>query len=865
MGPKYHGAKSTTRPGAKRSARPHRTVSPEKKKPEQQRQMEVVRETPEPPKPRVEEDDDDDYGDDFDDYDEEEVVVMAQAPAMPKVEPVISGTAKKALPPKKIDAIDEIQDAVKSENAATKLKQAALLENKENVVVAESKDPPPETEEQPERKKRTAKAQRQAKFARPGTTRLRFSPAVEDPRVARVKAVRKQITLRCDRYIAFDQPPLTEHQKYRLGLMKKEPKVREIGLGTRDEFVDAGAATEPFDTRDVEMQFALGDDDTDLENLMKKLRQKKDETKEVFDDVDDQPAVGLRRLPAFVRNVAPLIEGLLEAWHSKNADVSDNKALFAGDETANEEWTELGLPEDAASDKTRLVGSLTFSLVRPSLLLAVDTEATYDPRRPGATVWDAVLRRPVASLYGEGAITAACFADTNGYVVAGGTDAGTILVWDLREASPIAASCSTGLYTKGGHVSRVVSIKPNGGGEVGGALQLTSIDDRGLVCVWTVLCGQREEAVDDVEKYINDWFSPLTQEDDSLADGSFIADVGSALKLAKTHSVFVWNSIPRAAMRQESRRQKHLLEDEINEEKDDSDSESIKGAEIQQQFDAVSKYSTLHKGKYIKVGLPWLQTETTPETDAAQLALPRAGTRYDEIIATVGVGPGVRGAAALSDPNEFLVLLEDSGVVARGSLFGKAVPPQMFYPDTTNSIVKTKADIFGSSAVATSVDASPFVPLFLVGLDDGRVFVYSLEKESPLPLVALPCGAPLTMKTALRGIPAVAVKWSRHRPALFFVLHASADLVTYDLLRNASSPVHVCNLKDETSISQEVIPTTGLSPAAPPALALSSAKVHATLAAQIHGRIFVRPLSDMATTKLPKERSRLRETLDGLV
>ena len=99
----------------------------------------------------------------------------------------------------------------------------------------------------------------------------------------------------------------------------------------------------------VEMQFADGNDDTEFENLLVKIASVKDPSESrLFPVTLEVPGgaqksyVNTRRVPAFIRNVTPVIEALLEQF-ALQTDVfvpgtNDGAFLFSGT------WTQIGGP-----------------------------------------------------------------------------------------------------------------------------------------------------------------------------------------------------------------------------------------------------------------------------------------------------------------------------------------------------------------------------------------------------------------------------------------------------------------------------------------------------------------------------------------
>lgn len=222
----------------------------------------------------------DDYGDDeFEDYDDDfedaEELLMTQAPAMPKAsrenpQVVASIPAKKVANAslEELGDLDAIQDAVNGENASMKQRAQALKES--SALTAEKK--PSDNKSGGGGSKKSSKSakqsagKRESKAAKYSSAAPNFNALASiDPRVRRARLVRDKVSLASERYAAFDQPPLTDHQIYRLRLRSAnvhpqkggdiysqnatpleeiQAPQREVASATADENVDEGQQTE---------------------------------------------------------------------------------------------------------------------------------------------------------------------------------------------------------------------------------------------------------------------------------------------------------------------------------------------------------------------------------------------------------------------------------------------------------------------------------------------------------------------------------------------------------------------------------------------------------------------------------------------
>ncbi|KAJ1458624.1 hypothetical protein M885DRAFT_513140 [Pelagophyceae sp. CCMP2097] len=854
----------------------------------------------------------DDYGDDgFEDYEdddfEEPETMMQQAPAMPKASRA-NPTLVASIPARKsatvaLTDLGAIQDAVKQENAGT-AQRARALQQAAATHTAEAKTAAPAARSA---KGAGAGAKQAAKPAKYGGGGASFGSLQNlDPRVRRARLVRESVRLGGERFAAFDQPPLTQHQIYRLRLRSAAAPCREVAAATADDAVDAGVQCEPVESADKEMQFALGDDDTDFENMIRGLKEAAvrrrpakseakgdDEGKGGEGKGDDGPAlpaaaavdgeslVSTMRLPEFVRNVAPVVDLLLD-----EADAARDAALHKGDGTggavfAPGDWTRLG----GAKDDAAPVGRVVFSRVRATVLLALHTDEDRAPERgEGKTaeerpaskadfenrvrvsVWETTAAAgPTALLRGAGVPTCACFAPCNGFVVAAGTAAGALLLWDLRERAAADdggalqlgeevgkhdAAFSTapvGSAASGtAHASRVCALAPLG--DATGAVtqrgratfQLASLDDRGLIAIWLVI--EAPAARPDLAKAAAALSGGAQHGALSASDETYLGlRAGGRLRLQCSRTVAVWASVPASVT-------------------------AARGGAHANRGDALGRMLLREAG----------------DDGAASL---------DSLIAAVGVGPGVTPAFAASpaDANEFLVALSD-GHVVRCSRLGAAKEPRVFYSSEAAmrlaisgaavpkaapraTVAETKGDDApppppvapSSGAQATSVAFSPFAPdVFLVGQRDGGLRLHRLAHA--MPLVVWPCCAAAAPAASKKGFgsflstPVADVRWSPDRPALFFVLYETGDLFTFDLLRDDCRPSHACPLAQELGAAGGA--------RRPPTLDVSCARGAAhrkSVGVTVGGRVFFRTLADAATVPQPDELSRFSRILDNAI
>lgn len=153
----------------------------------------------------------------------------------------------------------------------------------------------------------------------------------------------------------------------------------------------------------------------------------------------------------------------------------------------------------------------------------------------------ALLRNSGASL------TCTCFLSTNSVVVAAGSSAGAIVLWDLRNCNILRADAHHAAYTTDSlHISSVVELCPinDRTAEQRGStfFQLASIDDRGLVAVWLVVDSQNNyhpSLAQATASQMATSYGGTTEIDNNLAPRA-----GSSLSLDCSCSFWVTSTIP---------------------------------------------------------------------------------------------------------------------------------------------------------------------------------------------------------------------------------------------------------------------------------------------------------------------------------
>lgn len=176
--------------------------------------------------------DEDDYGDDFEDYDDGdfEVELQAVAPSKQQVSTLSGASKKKSNHGQVFQDLEAIQDAMRNENSCMANRAAKIAATATaNDTMAAVKAPNTGHASKGTKSTRGYKSAvaKQAKYAAAGPAIPLGSLSSTNHAVRRAQMLRTKLTLVSERYAAFDQPSLTEHQLYRLMLRSGAPRASE--------------------------------------------------------------------------------------------------------------------------------------------------------------------------------------------------------------------------------------------------------------------------------------------------------------------------------------------------------------------------------------------------------------------------------------------------------------------------------------------------------------------------------------------------------------------------------------------------------------------------------------------------------------
>lgn len=434
-------------------------------------------------------DDDDGYGDDFEDYEEDDTFeAHMQAPAAKKQEHVVRSVMTRGANNAASLAfdLDALQESVKEENARS-AKRVEQLRQKTPPppALAEAKSDP--NDALPSQKKKASSKKLGLK------PRRHF--ALVDPRLNRAKKVRDLLSLKSERFVAFESLPLTPYQWYSLNLTRTGRAEKTIA--TRDNFCDAEEQTVPFGCHDAEMQFADGQDETDFENALRGIRKVIGST-------------NVARLPSFMRGAAPVVEAVLEEKIFANAASSGDttEPLFA-------EWRTLPGTGDS-------FGKLRFASKGSVLALYGDNDTDpfgvehnvllrlFDASSPWTESPESIL----SALKGPGVASCVCLQPQR---VLAGTEGGLVMMWELPKTRLVYSSACFSL-TEAAHKGGILAIESVGSSFI-------SIDAYAKICVWLLVPETLKE-----------------DDDDDLA--ALGAEPGATSRLKLVRALYAWTRVP---------------------------------------------------------------------------------------------------------------------------------------------------------------------------------------------------------------------------------------------------------------------------------------------------------------------------------
>mmetsp|Transcript_105651 Transcript_105651/g.305413 ORF Transcript_105651/g.305413 Transcript_105651/m.305413 type:complete len:518 (+) Transcript_105651:924-2477(+) len=373
--------------------------------------------------------------------------------------------------------------------------------------------------------------------------------------------LKKLVQLHQERFVAFEQPPLSEYDLYQRKL-RSNTSIAQKGSQSNEDDRTVDTQTDEVGCADSEIQFQLGDD-TQFENLLSAMQSGQEGLRqEALDGLLEKRevvgnAVGTNNLSHFLQHASQAVESLLVENFASAEESKDAGALPSSKDMSSafqqDAWHVAGV--GGFSEHPLMTGRTpSWVCCNPSQGSTILTICNELPGQLSSDklagkavllVWDAASPDyPVNVLVGDGNPTCASFSPNQNFIVFAGTEDGNLLVWDLREArtaqtielaEELGLHCpvrfaaystrSMAVTTTQIHTSRIVSVAPMPSlaasrGQL--SFQIVSSDDRGLVSFWLL--------------------SELTQaETETVFDLGI--QIGSSIRLVRSRSLSIWGSM----------------------------------------------------------------------------------------------------------------------------------------------------------------------------------------------------------------------------------------------------------------------------------------------------------------------------------
>ncbi|CAK4188245.1 unnamed protein product [Aphanomyces euteiches] len=401
----------------------------------------------------------DDYDEDFENYDDDN---FEDDPAKDKT---------KSNQREKTSAVDDA--------TVQKIREALHAESK--APAKKSSAPPPLASQ--------AKDSKDAKASSGGAKKTNASIAALkqsiDPRAKRVKEVLEKKKFDTERFELFQQLPLTEVDKYmnqlRIGI------VRQVFVQTNDDARGVATQTKSRETKDQSMHFPddMGIDSTSNSTSHQFIR--------------------------FLVRASHVVEVLLEENLMHAEAANDTTAERTHSIAKANEWSTNQLTtRDHALLQARSILDLSFSAQVSHWLLCAygpsdDNNAVLGDKSL-LCVWDLnQIETPVRWLRSEGVVSCCSMGPGRDMFALCGTDEGVVQLWDLRlrpspyfevlipsrdkvcVVPPTYSTAGMKHELKTNHAAPIVAVRPIHAKQQGASFQFGSLDNRGLVIVWSVV------------------------------------------------------------------------------------------------------------------------------------------------------------------------------------------------------------------------------------------------------------------------------------------------------------------------------------------------------------------------------------------
>ncbi|ETN16949.1 hypothetical protein PPTG_06035 [Phytophthora nicotianae INRA-310] len=332
-----------------------------------------------------------------------------------------------------------------------------------------------------------------------------------DPRAKRVREILERRKFEVEKFSLFQLNPVSEQDKVLNRL--RRGLVRQAFVQTSDGARTLAIQTKPPETHDKSMHFP-DDIGIDTESSTGENEDGGSSTSRFFKFLEH--AAYVCETLAVENVMASEKENQEENLKSKedksmchqltNTTKLDKKLVFPSKNSDLMESLERNL-------HGRDLIALRFSPAVSSTLLSCYgpahrvNEAQVFRDKTISCVWDVNLpNRPLHILKSEGVASTACFSPSRDLFVVVGTEDGTIHVWDLRPQSliqstslidgqavctPAYSTCGMNYRAPEQHTSTIVALEAidrgNDSSDTGGTFQFGSMDDRGVLIIWSLI------------------------------------------------------------------------------------------------------------------------------------------------------------------------------------------------------------------------------------------------------------------------------------------------------------------------------------------------------------------------------------------
>ncbi|ETV87220.1 hypothetical protein H257_02186 [Aphanomyces astaci] len=324
-----------------------------------------------------------------------------------------------------------------------------------------------------------------------------------DPRAKRVKEILDKKKMETERFDMFQLAPLTDFDKY-MGQLRV-CAVRQVFVQTNDDARSVQTQTKPRAMKDQSMLFP---DDMGVDAALT------DST---------TTTTSSRRFIGFLARASHACEVLLE----ENLMYADGASNQKQHDTIPQSQCDTASLNGFSAKQVSINADHALFQYRPLLDMAFSHQVShwlvggYGPADDGdnnapfadksiLSVWDInQVQSPVRWLRAEGVVSCVGFGPGRDMFVLSGSDEGAVQVWDLRlppsprfEAPSIKVKVEPPTYSTAGmkhdhnHTSPIAAVRAIPSGKKGANFQFGSLDNRGLLVVWSVIeCRTDHEAL----------------------------------------------------------------------------------------------------------------------------------------------------------------------------------------------------------------------------------------------------------------------------------------------------------------------------------------------------------------------------------